>query len=259
MLKEITDCLERGETVKLSSFGSFVVRKKGQRIGSNPKTGKEVPISPRRVMVFKPSAILKQRINSDPDGGELNGSNRQRGVGALEKAPDAFRTISEVAEEIDVPQHVLRFWESRFTQIKPIKRGGGRRYYRPDDVDLLRGVRHLLYGEGYTIRGVQRILREEGCPSFRTSGAPAPNCRRRQIDEDDEDAADDQASPRAGQEPSFLGSDRASMTVRRRSAGAARTDLVPPAEPAPRARLGADSEDRRKLQTVLTILSPAEA
>ena len=69
VLKEITDCLERGETVKLSSFGSFVVRKKGQRIGRNPKTGKEVPISPRRVMVFKPSAILKQRINSEPDGG----------------------------------------------------------------------------------------------------------------------------------------------------------------------------------------------
>jgi DNA-binding transcriptional MerR regulator len=79
----------------------------------------------------------------------------------LEKAPDAFRTISEVADEIDVPQHVLRFWESRFTQIRPMKRGGGRRYYRPDDVDLLRGVRHLLYGEGYTIRGVQRILREQ--------------------------------------------------------------------------------------------------
>ena len=65
VLKEITDCLERGETVKLSSFGSFVVRKKGQRIGRNPKTGKEVPISPRRVMVFKPSAILKQRINGN--------------------------------------------------------------------------------------------------------------------------------------------------------------------------------------------------
>jgi integration host factor subunit alpha len=70
VLKEITDCLERGETVKLSSFGSFVVRKKGQRIGRNPKTGKEVPISPRRVMVFKPSAILKQRINSETDGAE---------------------------------------------------------------------------------------------------------------------------------------------------------------------------------------------
>jgi DNA-binding transcriptional MerR regulator len=79
-----------------------------------------------------------------------------------DKAPDAFRTISEVAEELDLPQHVLRFWESRFREIKPMKRGGGRRYYRPDDIDLLRGIRHLLYGEGYTIRGVQRILREQG-------------------------------------------------------------------------------------------------
>jgi len=83
----------------------------------------------------------------------------------VDKAPDAFRTISEVADDLQVPQHVLRFWESRFTQIKPLKRGGGRRYYRPDDVNLLRGIRHLLYGEGYTIRGVQRILREQG-PRF---------------------------------------------------------------------------------------------
>jgi DNA-binding transcriptional MerR regulator len=80
----------------------------------------------------------------------------------LDKAPDAFRTISEVADDLKVPQHVLRFWETRFSQIKPMKRAGGRRYYRPDDVDLLRGIHHLLYGEGYTIRGVQRILRDQG-------------------------------------------------------------------------------------------------
>jgi len=80
----------------------------------------------------------------------------------LDKAPDAFRTISEVADDLDVPQHVLRFWETRFAQIKPMKRSGGRRYYRRDDVELLRGIRHLLYGQGYTIRGVQRILREQG-------------------------------------------------------------------------------------------------
>src|SRR3712207_2864254 len=80
----------------------------------------------------------------------------------MDKSPDAFRTISEVAEDLDLPQHVLRFWETRFTQIKPLKRGGGRRYYRPDDVDLLKGIRHLLYGEGYTIKGVQRILKEDG-------------------------------------------------------------------------------------------------
>ena len=83
----------------------------------------------------------------------------------MDKAPDAFRTISEVAEELDIPQHVLRFWETRFTQIKPMKRSGGRRYYRPDDVDLLKGIRRLLYGEGYTIRGVQRILKEHGIKS----------------------------------------------------------------------------------------------
>ena len=83
----------------------------------------------------------------------------------MDKSPDAFRTISEVADDLEVPQHVLRFWETRFAHIKPLKRGGGRRYYRPDDIDLLRGIRHLLYGEGYTIKGVQRILKEEG-PRF---------------------------------------------------------------------------------------------
>jgi len=78
------------------------------------------------------------------------------------KSPDAFRTISEVAEDLDLPQHVLRFWETRFSQIKPLKRGGGRRYYRPEDVDLLKGIRLLLYGEGFTIKGVQRLLKEKG-------------------------------------------------------------------------------------------------
>ena len=80
----------------------------------------------------------------------------------MPKSPDAFRTISEVAEDLGLPQHVLRFWETRFSQIKPMKRGGGRRYYRPDDVELLQGIRHLLYAEGYTIKGVQRILKENG-------------------------------------------------------------------------------------------------
>lgn len=80
----------------------------------------------------------------------------------MEKSPDAFRTISEAAEELDVPQHVLRFWETRFSQIRPMKRAGGRRYYRPTDIELLRGIRALLYKEGYTIRGLQRILKEEG-------------------------------------------------------------------------------------------------
>ncbi|MDO9415996.1 MerR family transcriptional regulator [Pararhizobium sp.] len=80
----------------------------------------------------------------------------------MEKSPDAFRTISEVADDLDLPQHVLRFWETRFPQIKPMKRGGGRRYYRPEDVDLLKGIRHLLYDHGYTIKGVQKLLKTNG-------------------------------------------------------------------------------------------------
>lgn len=105
----------------------------------------------------------------------------------MDKAPDAFRTISEAAEELKVPQHVLRFWETRFAQIKPMKRAGGRRYYRPADVELLKGIRGLLYTEGYTIRGVQKILKEDGagyvCGVARgeiaprhheTDGAPRP-------------------------------------------------------------------------------------
>jgi DNA-binding transcriptional MerR regulator len=78
------------------------------------------------------------------------------------KSAEAFRTISEVANDLDVPQHVLRFWEGRFSQIRPVKRAGGRRYYRPDDIDLLRGIRALLYGDGLTIKGVQKILRDQG-------------------------------------------------------------------------------------------------
>jgi DNA-binding transcriptional MerR regulator len=112
----------------------------------------------------------------------------------VEKSPDAFRTISEVAQELDVPQHVLRFWESRFREIRPMKRGGGRRYYRPDDVDLLRGIRHLLYGEGYTIRGVQRLLREQGLRFVQNvwqPGAPQPGHRPPEDASDEAADADD--------------------------------------------------------------------
>ena len=89
---------------------------------------------------------------------DLNPQPRASG----KKSPDAFRTISEVADSLNVPQHVLRFWENKFTQVKPLKRGGGRRYYRPEDIHLLRGIRNLLYHEGYTIRGVQKVLRDAG-------------------------------------------------------------------------------------------------
>ena len=78
------------------------------------------------------------------------------------KSPEAFRTISEVSRDLSLPQHVLRFWETKFAQIKPIKRGGGRRYYRPEDVKLLRGIKSLLYNDGYTIRGVQKVIKENG-------------------------------------------------------------------------------------------------
>ena len=90
----------------------------------------------------------------------------------MSKAADAFRTISEVADDLDVPKHVLRFWENRFPQIKPMKRGGGRRYYRPADLDLLRGIRHLLHNEGYTIKGVQKILREQGQEAVKACWQP---------------------------------------------------------------------------------------
>ncbi len=114
----------------------------------------------------------------------------------MDKSPDAFRTISEVAEDLDLPQHVLRFWETRFTQIKPLKRGGGRRYYRPDDVALIMGLKSLLYGQGYTIKGVQRILKEQGVRHVQAIGrgqvtpAPAPAGER-----EAEAAAADAAAP----------------------------------------------------------------
>ena len=117
----------------------------------------------------------------------------------MEKAPDAFRTISEVATDLNVPQHVLRFWESRFSEIKPMKRGGGRRYYRPDDVDLLRGIRHLLYGEGYTIRGVQRILKEQGLRYVQTVWQPGAQPIGQASEHGSEDSDFEEADARAGE------------------------------------------------------------
>lgn len=97
-------------------------------------------------------------VSDDPTSGFADPSARIR----LKKAPNAFRTISEVADDLHIPQHVLRFWETKFSQVKPLKRGGGRRYYRPDDIGLLRRIADLLYTQGYTIKGVQRLLREGG-------------------------------------------------------------------------------------------------
>ena len=92
----------------------------------------------------------------------------------MAKAADAFRTISEVADDLDVPKHVLRFWEGKFPQLRPMKRGGGRRFYRPEDVDLLKGIRHLLYEQGYTIKGVQKVIRDNGLDWVKSSAVKKP-------------------------------------------------------------------------------------
>lgn len=91
----------------------------------------------------------------------------------MAKAADAFRTISEVADDLDIPKHVLRFWENRFPQVRPMKRGGGRRYYRPEDIELLRGIKQLLHAKGLTIKGVQRLMREEGVERIKAVGREA--------------------------------------------------------------------------------------
>jgi DNA-binding transcriptional MerR regulator len=167
----------------------------------------------------------------------------------LDKAPDAFRTISEVAEEVNVPQHVLRFWESRFAQIRPLKRGGGRRYYRPEDIDLLRGIRHLLYGEGYTIRGVQRILREEGLAFVQSvwrTGAQAP-AEVEEADEESESSAVIRAEPRFFATPSSP--PPASRLEPPLQPGASQ-------QPSPAAHgRASDQEDRQKLRAVLDELN----
>jgi DNA-binding transcriptional MerR regulator len=169
----------------------------------------------------------------------------------LDKAPDAFRTISEVAAEVNVPQHVLRFWESRFSQIRPLKRGGGRRYYRPEDIDLLRGVRHLLYGEGYTIRGVQRILREEGLAFVQSvwrTEAQVPS----DVDDADEE---EETAPVMREEPRFFAKPPSPPAPPPQAAVRQEPVLQAPASPpqpspGPQAN-AADPHDREKLRAVL--------
>jgi DNA-binding transcriptional MerR regulator len=151
----------------------------------------------------------------------------------VSKGPDAFRTISEVAEALDLPQHVLRFWETRFTQIKPLKRGGGRRYYRPDDVDLLRGIRQLLYGEGFTIKGVQRILKEQG-PRFVISTGRGELDGKASLAQRSggHDAGDDDDIDRGETDDTTVGAGRGDGRV------APRVDMPPPAHVAARKAFG---------------------
>jgi DNA-binding transcriptional MerR regulator len=119
-------------------------------------------------------------------GAELE-SAATAGRSRPQKAPNAFRTISEVADELHIPQHVLRFWETKFPQVKPLKRGGGRRYYRPDDIALLRRISDLLYIQGYTIKGVQRLLREGGGKLSDNIPPPSPD--------EQAEAAEERATP----------------------------------------------------------------
>jgi DNA-binding transcriptional MerR regulator len=164
------------------------------------------------------------------------------GASAMDKSPEAFRTISEVAEALDVPPHVLRFWETRFVQVKPVKRGGGRRYYRPEDVRLLRGIRGLLYDDGMTIKGVQKILREKGVRHVIALGAepeaaapappPEPAERRR--------AARGDGAPAAAPQPDLF-----------QPAGGGAAVAVAPAAAKPR--------DKRALRSLLTELEALRA
>jgi DNA-binding transcriptional MerR regulator len=178
----------------------------------------------------------------------------------VNKAPDAFRTISEVADDLDVPQHVLRFWETRFSQIRPMKRAGGRRYYRADDIDLLRGIRQLLYSEGYTIRGVQRILKEHGISFVQTvwqEGAAQPE---RLPDDDLVDEAEESAAGQAVNGRglrSLLPSQRSKQMARQEPhlEDKPRSDSGEPVTAASESAAALGREDLRKLQAALHELS----
>jgi DNA-binding transcriptional MerR regulator len=172
----------------------------------------------------------------------------------MDKSPEAFRTISEVAETLDVPPHVLRFWESRFAQVKPVKRGGGRRYYRPEDVRLLRGIRGLLYDDGITIKGVQKILRERGVRHViglgtLADGEPAPALAPV--------AAPRRAAPRPAGKPARKPAPRAVSNGRAGPPAAPQADLFA-AKGEERAG-GARATDRKALRALVAKLESLRA
>jgi DNA-binding transcriptional MerR regulator len=160
----------------------------------------------------------------------------RRGIAA--KSASAFRTISEVSDELDVPQHVLRFWETKFSHIKPLKRGGGRRYYRPEDLALLRRIRELLYTEGYTIKGVQRLLRQNGVKAVLGG-----------MTEDRPEADDDAGAAIVASAAA------AAAAPQQRLPAQSQRPLVAP----PEARPGLDSETRAALKAVLAELTALRA
>ena len=169
---------------------------------------------------------------------------------ARSKSPEAFRTISEVSVELDIPQHVLRFWEGRFTQVRPIKRAGGRRYYRPEDVDLLRGIRALLYSDGFTIRGVQKVLKERGVRHVAQIGrgqVPAPYAAPAPVAVVEAPA---EKKPEAKKRPSHLRAVPSPMSLP--FFDALDSEPLPPkAAPATVADAGMAAEERAKLMALL--------
>ena len=174
-----------------------------------------------------------RRVSGDPDDAGLDSpAGRIR----PKKAPNAFRTISEVADELHIPQHVLRFWETKFTQVKPLKRGGGRRYYRPDDIALLRRISALLYTDGYTIKGVQRLLREGG--GKLSDDIPPPT-------EDERAIAEAERERKAAEELTIPGLELGPPP--------------PPARAAPRAASKTDSEADRLRAVLAEVLTELEA
>ena len=172
------------------------------------------------------------------------------------KSIHAFRTISEVSTDLDVPQHVLRFWESRFAQVKPVKRAGGRRYYRPEDVDLLRGIRSLLYSDGFTIKGVQKVLRERGLRHVADIGRTFDGSLEAAIEDSEvefETVAEEQDAPHATSEAATAAQpdlaevwEGEATHARAIMADLARVHAVP--EPAPAPGLG---EERRVALEIL--------
>ena len=182
---------------------------------------------------------------------------------ASSKSADAYRTISEVAEDLGLPQHVLRFWETRFPQVKPLKRAGGRRFYRPDDVELLRAVKALLYDDGYTIKGVQRMLRDQGPKAVTAlTTTPVPSSPSRGGTDDDPIAGGEalgRASAGGSVDPSMPdGQAAASMQPLTSDCDGDMASIGPTPDSAFRPRQNARTDVAGRLQGVLDELTACE-
>ena len=168
--EEVRLALENGQGVKLSGFGNFQLRDKPQRPGRNPKTGEEIPITARRVVTFHASQKLKAMVEQNYGDGSKSKPLRTQ----LPPIPaKRYFTIGEVSELCGVKPHVLRYWEQEFTQLKPVKRRGNRRYYQHHEVLLIRRIRELLYDQGFTISGARNRLDELVAEPAKAARSPA--------------------------------------------------------------------------------------